>query len=129
MIEALGPRVNGDAALVRRGRYLTTTFLLEVGSTAWLIASYAVSYTQNYTAWSAVNLAHAVSHHAQQRAFGACPDGDVAGAAALAGGRTIEQKDIDDLTRAGQGVTAPDVTAVYAALNAASQMHLRAFGR
>ena len=38
MIEALGPRVNGDAALVRRGRYLTTTFLLEVGPTAWLIA-------------------------------------------------------------------------------------------
>ena len=38
MIEALGPQVNGDAALVRRGRYLTTTFLLEVGSTAWLIA-------------------------------------------------------------------------------------------
>ena len=30
-------RVNGDEALVRRGRYLTTTFLLEVGQTAWLI--------------------------------------------------------------------------------------------
>ncbi len=38
MIEALEARVNGDAALVRRGRYLTTTFLLEVGPTAWLIA-------------------------------------------------------------------------------------------
>jgi len=38
MIEALTARVNGDAALVRRGRYLTTTFLLEVGQTAWLIA-------------------------------------------------------------------------------------------
>ncbi|WP_246799306.1 hypothetical protein [Bradyrhizobium sp. CCBAU 51753] len=38
MIEALQERVNGDASLVRRGRYLTTTFLLEIGSTAWLIA-------------------------------------------------------------------------------------------
>jgi hypothetical protein len=38
MIEALKARVNGDEALVRRGRYLTTTLLLEVGPTAWLIA-------------------------------------------------------------------------------------------
>ena len=38
MIEALKQRVNADAALVRRGRYLTTTFLLEVGATAWLVA-------------------------------------------------------------------------------------------
>ena len=38
MIETLEARVNADAALVRRGRFLTTTFLLEVGSTAWLIS-------------------------------------------------------------------------------------------
>jgi hypothetical protein len=38
MIEALRERVNGDEALVRRGRFLSTTFLLEVGSTAWLIS-------------------------------------------------------------------------------------------
>jgi hypothetical protein len=38
MIEALAARVNGDEALVRRGRFLTTTFLLEVGPTAWLIS-------------------------------------------------------------------------------------------
>ena len=38
MIEALKARVNGDEALVRRGRFLTTTFLLEVGQTAWLIS-------------------------------------------------------------------------------------------
>ena len=38
MIETLKERVNADAALVRRGRYLTTTFLLEVGDAAWLIA-------------------------------------------------------------------------------------------
>jgi hypothetical protein len=38
MIEALQQRVNGDAGLVRRGRYLTTTLLLEVGTTAWLIS-------------------------------------------------------------------------------------------
>jgi hypothetical protein len=37
MIEALTARVNADEALVRRGRFLTTTFLLEVGQTAWLI--------------------------------------------------------------------------------------------
>ena len=38
MIETLKERVNADAALVRRGRFLTTTFLLEIGKTAWLIA-------------------------------------------------------------------------------------------
>lgn len=37
MIEALKQRVNADEGLVRRGRYLTTTLLLEVGSAAWLI--------------------------------------------------------------------------------------------
>jgi len=38
MIEALKERVNDDAGLVWRGRYLTTNFLLEIGRTAWLIA-------------------------------------------------------------------------------------------
>lgn len=38
MIEALQERVNNDTALVRRGRFLTTTFLLEVGQTPWLIS-------------------------------------------------------------------------------------------
>ena len=38
MIEALKQRVNDDAGLVRRGRYLTTSFLLEVGATSWLIS-------------------------------------------------------------------------------------------
>src|SRR5690348_11418583 len=38
VIETLKERVNADAALVRRGRYLTTTFLLEAGDTAWLIS-------------------------------------------------------------------------------------------
>ena len=49
MIEALKQRVNGDEGLVRRGRYLTTTFLLEVGPTAWLISIFegrVVSVTQ-----------------------------------------------------------------------------------
>jgi hypothetical protein len=40
MIETLKERVNDDPALVRRGRFLTTTFLLEVGATSWLIAIY-----------------------------------------------------------------------------------------
>ena len=38
MIETLGQRVNADEALVRRGRYLTTTFLLEVGASAFLVS-------------------------------------------------------------------------------------------
>jgi len=38
MIERLEQRVNSDAALVRRGRFLTTTFLLEVGAIPWLIS-------------------------------------------------------------------------------------------
>src|SRR5579871_3370113 len=38
MIEALEERVNADAGLVRRGRYLTTTVLLELGDTAFLIS-------------------------------------------------------------------------------------------
>jgi hypothetical protein len=29
--------VNADAALVRRGRYLSATFLVEAGETAWLV--------------------------------------------------------------------------------------------
>ncbi|MEZ5821635.1 MAG: hypothetical protein AB7I42_19725 [Bradyrhizobium sp.] len=40
MIETLKDRVNRDAGLVRRGRFLTTSLLLEVGSTAWLISIY-----------------------------------------------------------------------------------------
>ena len=38
MIEMLKQRGNGDEGLVRRGRYLTTVFLLEVGQTAWLVS-------------------------------------------------------------------------------------------
>lgn len=38
MIEDLQNKVNADAMLVQRGRFLTTTFLLEVGATAWLVA-------------------------------------------------------------------------------------------
>ena len=49
MIETLQQRVNDDQGLVRRGRYLTTRFLLEVGNTPWLIAIFEgriVSVTQ-----------------------------------------------------------------------------------
>jgi hypothetical protein len=38
VIEGLQQRVNADAALVRRGRYLTASFLLEIGEASWLIA-------------------------------------------------------------------------------------------
>lgn len=37
-IEELMARVNSDDALVSRGRFLTTTFLLEIGPSAWLIS-------------------------------------------------------------------------------------------
>jgi hypothetical protein len=37
VFERLPEWVNADAALVRRGRYLSTTFLLESGDTAWLV--------------------------------------------------------------------------------------------
>ncbi len=37
MIEQLADRVNANAALVRRGQYLDTTFLLQVGSDGWLV--------------------------------------------------------------------------------------------
>lgn len=37
-IETLPELVNGDAALVRRGRFLTTTFLVEVGDTPWSVS-------------------------------------------------------------------------------------------
>lgn len=38
MIEALQQRVNDDHGLTRRGRYLTTNFLLEVGATPWMVS-------------------------------------------------------------------------------------------
>lgn len=37
MIETLRERVNDDPGLVRRGRYLSTCFLLEIGPTPWMI--------------------------------------------------------------------------------------------
>lgn len=37
MIEQLAEKVNGNAALVRRGQYLSTTFLLQVGTDGWLV--------------------------------------------------------------------------------------------
>ena len=37
VLEQLPEWVNGDAALVRRGRYLSATFLVEVGDTTWLV--------------------------------------------------------------------------------------------
>lgn len=37
MIEQLAERVNGNAELVRRGRFLTTEFLVEVGEQGYLV--------------------------------------------------------------------------------------------
>jgi hypothetical protein len=38
VLDQLAELVNADAGLVRRGRYLTTTFLVETGATAWLVS-------------------------------------------------------------------------------------------
>jgi hypothetical protein len=38
LIEQLKEKVNADAALTRRGRFLTTTFLIEVGTAQWLVS-------------------------------------------------------------------------------------------
>jgi hypothetical protein len=37
VLERLADWVDADAALGRRGRYLSTTFLVEVGDIAWLV--------------------------------------------------------------------------------------------
>jgi len=37
VFERLPEWVDADAALVRRGRYLSATFLVEVGATTWLV--------------------------------------------------------------------------------------------
>lgn len=37
MLYQLKDRVNADAALTRRGRFIATTFLIEVGATQWLV--------------------------------------------------------------------------------------------
>jgi hypothetical protein len=37
MLEYLKEKVNSDASLTRRGRFLTTTFLIEVGPAQWLV--------------------------------------------------------------------------------------------
>src|SRR5215467_15350757 len=46
MLEQLKERVNADAGLVRRGRYLTTTFLLQFGETSWLVSIHEGRITQ-----------------------------------------------------------------------------------
>jgi hypothetical protein len=38
VIEQLKEKVNSDASLMRRGRFLTTTFLIEVGTVQWLVS-------------------------------------------------------------------------------------------
>jgi hypothetical protein len=41
VFEALPSLVNGNASLVRRGRYCSTTFLVQAGETAWLVSVHA----------------------------------------------------------------------------------------
>ncbi|SEN79484.1 MULTISPECIES: ferritin-like domain-containing protein [Cryobacterium] len=55
-------------------------------------------------------------------------EGSVSLDAAMNAARTVEELDIADLTAATEGVTAPDVLAVYEHLLAASEHHLVAFG-
>jgi hypothetical protein len=46
MLEQLKERVNADTGLVRRGRYLTATFLLQSGDTSWLVSIHEGRITQ-----------------------------------------------------------------------------------
>ena len=46
MLDRLPDLVNGNAALVRRGRYLNTTFMVEVGPQQQLFRSAAHPYTR-----------------------------------------------------------------------------------
>jgi len=46
MLEQLKERVNADTGLVRRGRYLTTTFLLQSGDISWLVSIHEGRITQ-----------------------------------------------------------------------------------
>ena len=55
-------------------------------------------------------------------------EGSVSQDAAMEAARTVEKLDIIDLTAAAEGVTAPDVLAVYNRLLTASERHLVAFG-
>ena len=55
-------------------------------------------------------------------------EGSVSLDAAMGAARTVEKLDIADLTAASEGVTAPDVLAVYDRLLSASERHLVAFG-
>lgn len=55
--------------------------------------------------------------------------GSASDKAAFEAGRTVEQADIDALTRALDGLSAPDAKQVYTFLKDASQRHLTAFGR
>jgi hypothetical protein len=47
VLERLAEFVNGDEALVRRGRYLSTTFLVDTGDTAWSVG--AVARARNWS--------------------------------------------------------------------------------
>jgi hypothetical protein len=38
LLDRPAKKVNEDASLTRRGRFLTTTFLIEVGSAQWLVS-------------------------------------------------------------------------------------------
>jgi hypothetical protein len=38
VLEQLRQKVNSDMSLTRRGRFLTTTFLIEVGTVQWLVS-------------------------------------------------------------------------------------------
>jgi hypothetical protein len=41
VFEALPTLVNGNESLVRRGRYCSTTFLVDAGETSWLVSVHA----------------------------------------------------------------------------------------
>jgi hypothetical protein len=76
MLEALKERVNQDAGLVRRGRYLTTTFLLQSGDISWLVSIFEgriVSVTRGPFVMPSSSFALRASEAEWQRFFLAKP--------------------------------------------------------
>ena len=56
VLEQLAELVNADAGLVRRGRYLSTTVLVETGATAWLVSVHEGRVTRVERGWLAGTL-------------------------------------------------------------------------
>jgi hypothetical protein len=76
MLEHLKEKVNSDASLTRRGRFLTTTFLIEVGPAQWLVnivEGKIASVTQGPFVMPSWSFALRASHEEWQKFWSADP--------------------------------------------------------